>query len=140
MSAITKIHGSTDSLQTSPVENSTRPAREIEMEKSTKNTPESSLPKDLEQANQDNRDGVSSKTVASYEETKAVADKIQSRINELVEVPHQVSIHNDEETHQFVILIKDSDGKVVKQFPSEKVLNLHARLDDLSGMIIDEMI
>jgi uncharacterized FlaG/YvyC family protein len=76
----------------------------------------------------------------SYGETKEVADKLQSRINELAPDPHLVAIHNDDSTNEYVIEIKDPDGNIVKQFPPEKVLNLRKRMDDLSGMVIDEMI
>ena len=82
----------------------------------------------------------SSDTSPSYEETRAVAAKLQKRIDEVAVDAHKVSIRNQEETNQFVIEIQDPDGNVVKQFPPEKVLNLHQRLDDLSGMVIDEMI
>ncbi len=76
----------------------------------------------------------------TYEETVEVAEKLQNRINEVASAPHKVSIQQDESTEQFVIQIQDPNGEVVKQFPSEKVLNLHQKLDDLSGMVIDEMI
>ena len=76
----------------------------------------------------------------SYEETFAVAEKLQARIDEIASEAHTVSIRTDESTKQYVIEIQDPEGKTLKQFPSEKVLNLHQKLDDLSGMVIDEMI
>lgn len=85
-------------------------------------------------------DTATGKTAPSYEETREVAEKLQKRLDEAAPDPHLVAIRNDERTNQFVIQIKDPDGKVVKQFPPEKVLNLHRKMDDLSGMVIDEMI
>lgn len=79
-------------------------------------------------------------TAPSYQETQEVAEKLQDRINEIASEQHQVAIHHDEDSKGFVIEIKDPDGKVVKQFPPEKVLNLRDKMDDLSGMVIDEMI
>ncbi|MFN2369863.1 MAG: flagellar protein FlaG [Candidatus Krumholzibacteriia bacterium] len=37
-----------------------------------------------------------------------------------------------------MILIKDAQGEVIKQFPPEKILNLNQKMDDLVGIIIDE--
>ena len=76
---------------------------------------------------------------ATLEETQEVAAKLQEKINELSTDPYQVSISTDESTQASVIQIKDHHGEVIKQFPPEKVLNLHQKLDDLSGMVIDEM-
>ncbi|MCP4293685.1 MAG: flagellar protein FlaG [bacterium] len=106
--------------ESNPVETRQRPA------------PEQSTKRDEKVSNNE--------VTATYQEAEQVADKLQARINELSSDPHQVSIHNDEETKQYVIEIKDPEGKTVKQFPPEKVLNLHQKLDDLSGMVIDEMI
>lgn len=68
--------------------------------------------------------------VASFQETidKAAAD------------PHTIGFRQDFQSNSFVIEIKDKDGNLVKQFPPEKVLNQQRKLDELSGMVIDEMI
>lgn len=52
--------------------------------------------------------------------------------------PYKVAIRKDQESGQVVILIKNADGEVIKQYPPEKVLNLHRSMDDLIGMIVDE--
>ena len=52
--------------------------------------------------------------------------------------PYRVSIRKDEESGQVVILIKNTEGDVIKQYPPEKILNLHQSMDDLIGMIVDE--
>ena len=52
--------------------------------------------------------------------------------------PYKVAIHEDQESGQLVILIKNAKGDVIKQYPPEKILNLHQSMDDLIGMIVDE--
>ncbi len=52
--------------------------------------------------------------------------------------PYKVSIRKDQESGQVVILIKNAEGDVIKQYPPEKILNLHQSMDDLIGMIVDE--
>lgn len=49
-----------------------------------------------------------------------------------------VGFREDADTGIFVIEIKDDEGRVIKQFPSEKILNLHLKLDDLAGVVVDE--
>ncbi len=73
------------------------------------------------------------------EHIREMAAKLQASIDRVSKDPHQVSFHKDDHTDKFVIEIKNADGSVVKQFPPEKVLNLMRKLDDLSGMVIDEM-
>lgn len=46
------------------------------------------------------------------------------------------SIH--EATKQVMITIKDSDGKVIKEVPSEESLDFFAKLQELSGILLDE--
>lgn len=46
------------------------------------------------------------------------------------------SVH--EQTQQIMITIKDSEGEVVKQIPSEERLDFIAKLQELSGILLDE--
>ena len=52
--------------------------------------------------------------------------------------PFKVAIREDQDSGDLVIEIKDADGNVIKQYPPEKILNLHQSMDDLIGMIVDE--
>lgn len=46
------------------------------------------------------------------------------------------SIHD--KTKQVMLSIKDSDGKVIKEIPSEESLDFFAKLQELSGILLDE--
>ncbi|MGD9549158.1 MAG: flagellar protein FlaG [Candidatus Krumholzibacteriia bacterium] len=50
---------------------------------------------------------------------------------------HEVGIHQDPDTGATVVVVRDGDGNLIRQFPPEKLLNLRRKLDDLSGMVID---
>ena len=68
-----------------------------------------------------------------------LVDKLQANIDQVSADPYQVGFRMDDQTDETIIEIKDPDGRVVKQFPPEKVLNLQHKLDELSGMVIDRM-
>ncbi|MBE0566612.1 MAG: flagellar protein FlaG [Krumholzibacteria bacterium] len=74
----------------------------------------------------------------SREELEAALDRLRESLARVRPEPYRVSFRTDEETNRTVILIKDAAGEVVKQFPPEKILNLHHKMDDLVGMIVDE--
>jgi flagellar protein FlaG len=67
------------------------------------------------------------------------ARKVQETISRVAPRPHEVIFRLDEASNGFVIEIRNPDGSVVRQYPPEKLLNLRRRLDELSGMVIDEM-
>lgn len=67
------------------------------------------------------------------------ARKVQETLNKVAPPPHEVSFRLDETLSGFVIEIRNPDGTVVRQYPPEKLLNLRRVLDELSGMVIDEM-
>ncbi len=140
MSAIRSIPGRLDPVQEGQVEKTVIQSQDNGLEISTSKIPKPNPEEGLDRSEKTNKDDVSDKTIASYEETNAVAEKLQIRINEVAKDHYKVTIYNDEDTNRYIIEIKDSYGEVVKRFPPEKVLNLHQRLDDLSGMVIDEMI
>ncbi len=140
MSTLNKIQGRSEQELSLKVEKSVPPKTSSTVTQSDPKVPDSINPRGIQEVLRDSNGPVSNSAAPSYEETREVAQKLQSRIDELASDPHQVEIHTDESTNEFVIEIKDPEGKVVKQFPPEKVLNLREKLDDLSGMVIDEMI
>ena len=140
MAAISSITGISDAALTGQVEKAARPVPEQDRHSKSREMENSAPAKENQQAREETGLRATAENSASYEETMEVAEKLQSRINEVASVAHTVSIRTDEQTRQYVIEIQDPEGQVVKQFPSEKVLNLHQKLDDLSGMVIDEMI
>lgn len=140
MAAISSINGKADALLTDKVKKTTRQATDKNAPTQLLDPSQLSQMREIKPSKSELSPRPTHDNTASYEETLAVAEKLQSRIRELSPDPHSVSIRTDEESSRYVIEIQDPDGKVVKQFPSEKVLNLHQKLDDLSGMVIDEMI
>ncbi len=140
MTTISKIQGISDPALMGQVEAPAQPDTDIPDSSTITEIPEpknsESAPKAAETVQSDPKPSFE----LTYEEIEIVAGKLQSRINDLANEPHRVAIRQDNETKQVIIEIINPDGEVVKQFPSEKVLNLHRRMDDLSGMVIDEMI
>jgi len=65
--------------------------------------------------------------------------EVQEALERLVAPPHKVTFRRDETSNGFVIEVRDPDGSLVRQYPPEKLLNLRRQLDELSGMVIDEM-
>ena len=43
----------------------------------------------------------------------------------------------DEDSERMVVQIKDAEGKVVKQIPSEQALELARRLDEVKGLLLE---
>ena len=140
MSAISSIPGNSDTALTAQIEKTAEPLTEVDKQKTTVEMQENTQADTVDSENKSIQKPSSLDNTQSYEDTLAVAEKLQSRIDEFAFVAHTVSIRRDEETKRYIIEIKDPDGVVVKVFPPEKVLNLHQKLDDLSGMVIDEMI
>ena len=140
MAAISSIKGNSDAALTGQVEKTARPEPAPDMHISHRESLQQVQPKGVKEASEKQEKRPSSANSASYEEAQAVVEKLQNRIDEISADPHKVSIRTDEETKRYIIQIQDPEGNVVKQFPPEKVLNLHQKLDDLSGMVIDEMI
>ncbi len=52
---------------------------------------------------------------------------------------HQVAIRQEEGTNRPIIEVRDKEGKLLNQFPPEKMLNLRRVLADLSGAVINRM-
>ena len=71
---------------------------------------------------------------------REVTQKVQTAIDKASKDPQNVEFRHDDRSGGFIIEIRSPSGELIRQFPQEKVLNMRDRLDDLSGMIIDEMI
>lgn len=67
------------------------------------------------------------------------AREVQKELERVAPATHEIAFRRDESTNGFVIEVRNPDGSVVRQYPPEKLLNLRRRLDELSGMVIDEM-
>lgn len=72
------------------------------------------------------------------EQLHKFADDLREALNRAKPSDWRVGFHEDSASGKTVIEIKDAEGEVVKQFPPEIVLNLHRKLDDLAGVVIDE--
>lgn len=65
--------------------------------------------------------------------------QVQEALDRVAPAPHEIAFRRDESTNGFVIEVRNPDGSVVRQYPPEKLLNLRRKLDEMSGMVIDEM-
>lgn len=72
-------------------------------------------------------------------EAGEVARQVQEALDRVAPAPHEIVFRRDETTNGFVIEVRNPDGSVVRQYPPEKLLNLRRKLDEMSGMVIDEM-
>ncbi len=70
---------------------------------------------------------------------KELAEDLQGTLDEAAQDQYHVGFRMDSRTDSYVIEISDKEGELVKQFPPEKVLNLQGKMDELSGMVVDEM-
>jgi uncharacterized FlaG/YvyC family protein len=52
---------------------------------------------------------------------------------------HRVGFREDSGTGTMVVEVRDRDGRLIRQFPPQKLLNLQEKLADLSGMVIDRV-
>jgi uncharacterized FlaG/YvyC family protein len=66
-------------------------------------------------------------------------EQVQEALDRVVPEPHKVTFRREESINGFVIEVRNPDGSLVRQYPPEKLLNLRRKLDELSGMVIDEM-
>ena len=73
------------------------------------------------------------------EAARKFAQQVQEALSRVTPRPHEVVFRRDESTNGFVVEVRNPDGSVVRQYPPEKLLNLRRKLDELSGMVIDEM-
>jgi len=72
----------------------------------------------------------------NYKEDVEKAVKIANE--KLKNINRQFSYSIHEQTKRVMITIKDSDGNVIKEVPSQESLDFFAKLQELSGMLLDE--
>lgn len=77
--------------------------------------------------------------VIDPEAASEFARQVQEALDRVAPAPHEIAFRRDEATNGFVIEVRNPDGSVVRQYPPEKLLNLRRKLDEMSGMVIDEM-
>ncbi|MBU8870696.1 MAG: flagellar protein FlaG [Gemmatimonadales bacterium] len=128
MATISKIAGSQPQLTgqvgetTRPQPEKTRPSRETDIKPSQN--------KVLEEFKDDSLD---------QHKIQDLMDRLQRTMNEHSAEPHEVGFRQDPVSKNVIIEIRNPEGELLKQFPPEKVLNLHQKLDELSGIVIDRM-
>lgn len=95
-----------------------------------------SSPRDVPRASPVRADEAPPHTVDPARLQEARED-VQALLDE-VGTGHRVGFHEDAATGTMVVEIRDEEGRLIRQFPPEKLLNLQEKLADLSGMVIDE--
>lgn len=50
-----------------------------------------------------------------------------------------LSFEVDEDRKDMIVKVKDSDGEIIRQIPSDEIMDLRRRLDDLVGVFLDDM-
>jgi uncharacterized FlaG/YvyC family protein len=73
------------------------------------------------------------------QQAREYAQHVEEVLQRAVPEPHKITFRRDETTKSFVVEVRNPDGSLVRQYPSEEMLNLRRKLDELSGMVIDEM-
>jgi len=77
-------------------------------------------------------------TTLAEEQVRELVEHIQENIDKAVNQAHSVGFRFDDRIEDFVIEIHDEQGDLVKQYPPEIVLNLHQKMAELTGMVVDE--
>ncbi len=73
----------------------------------------------------------------SREEVEKVMEQVQVRLDS-IGANLKLGLREYEETSDIIVQVKDrTNGELVKQFPSEELLKLQAKLDDLMGLLVD---
>ena len=81
----------------------------------------------------------------SEEVQKATEEKIQ-RVSELMNdyvqsLQKNITIQVDNETGDIMVkVISEEDGKVIREIPSEELLALAARMEEISGVFFDQVV
>jgi flagellar protein FlaG len=75
----------------------------------------------------------------NQEQSREEVEEAVKGINDFFQsVKTSLQFTMDEESERMVVQIKDPDGKVVKQIPSERALELARRLDEVRGLLLEE--
>lgn len=79
-----------------------------------------------------------SREVVSREEAARYAEEIQTRLDKM---GSNLQFSVDEKTESVVFkFTSKEDGEVIRQIPSEDILNLRSKLDELLGLIFDKRV
>lgn len=85
------------------------------------------------------------KSIESDEAIKATEEKIQ-RVSELMNdyiqsLQKNIKIQVDNETGDIMVkVISEEDGKVIREIPSEEMLALASRMEEISGAFFDQIV
>ncbi len=86
------------------------------------------------------KDGKEKQGEVTRENIKEAAKEIQDRF-ETMGSSFRFGLHEHLKTKSIVGQLKDKEtGEVIKQFPSEEVLKLREKLQDLIGLLFDEKV
>jgi len=91
--------------------------------------------------NQNKQKNIVDDDTSGYKGTYTIEDienAIKIANEKLKKTTRQFSYSVHDQTKQIMIKIKDSDGKVIKEIPSEESLDFFAKLQELSGILLDE--
>lgn len=140
MVAISRIVTRVDAQPPSGAQGTTRAFRTETEPSPEANQPDVPSAKGLRQALKEQKDNELALQAASEKEMRHLVASLQETIDKAAKEPYRVGFRHEEATGIPVIEIMDKEGHIVKQFPPEKVLNLQRKMDELSGMVIDEVI
>jgi len=79
-----------------------------------------------------------SREVVNRDEAARYAEEIQTRLDKMGS-NLQFSVDDKTESVVFKFTSKE-DGEVIRQIPSEEILNLRSKLDELLGLIFDKRV
>ena len=139
MATISKVQGMQDPRLTGQVADTTRPQPETAASPTRQMTPATKSTRKVAQSLEVVESQQSVAEVMDSDRVQELADKLQQSLDQALQDPHEVGFRHDPHTNSYVIEIKNPEGQIIKQFPPEKVLNLQQKLDELSGVVIDEM-
>lgn len=75
----------------------------------------------------------------SKEQSREEVESAVEDINDFFEsMQRTMQFSIDEESERMVVQIKDADGNVIKQIPSEQALELARRLGEVKGLLLEE--
>lgn len=140
MATISKIASSGDMQVNTSQLTSERPARADAGRQQKAQAPEVARPKGVHEALKQQKDNEIKSKPLPEKNLRELVKSLQETIDRATKDQYEVGFRQDSNTGDQVIVITDKEGKLVKQFPPEKVLNLQRKMDELSGMVIDEMI
>jgi uncharacterized FlaG/YvyC family protein len=140
MATISKIAGVTETQVTGSQLKIERASRADAGHQQQARVAEAPRPKGVQEVLKAQKDNELQTGSFSEKDLREMARSLQETIARATKEQYEVGFRQDDGTGTQIIEIKDKEGNLVKQFPPEKVLNLQRKMDELSGMVIDEMI